>query len=166
MSAIAKSVLADLDQELDNTRKVLSRIPEAHLGYRPHEKSWPLQHLATHIADFGEWGVITLATDVLNFADPMPPKTASPTTGEEFVARFNEKMAKFQEMLSATTDAHLMETWTMKNGDDVIMAMPRIAVLRSMIVNHMIHHRAQLTMYFRLLDVPVPGLYGPSADEQ
>ncbi|MBL0169881.1 MAG: hypothetical protein IPP90_03980 [Gemmatimonadaceae bacterium] len=111
------------------------------------------------------WGVITLKQDVLDFAVPFPPGPPVPTTAAGFVAQFDERMAGFTAALAEATDAQMMETWTMKNGDEVLMAMPRIAVLRGMVVNHMIHHRAQLTIYYRLVGVPVPGLYGPSADE-
>ncbi len=165
MSALAQTALADLDHEIANTRRVLERVPADHLDFTPHAKSWPLQKLANHLTDFGMWGEITLATDVLDFAAPMPPNPPAPTTAEGFLAQFDERIARFKALLDQATDAQLMATWTMKNGDAVIMAMPRIAVLRSFIISHMIHHRAQLTIYFRLLDIPVPGLYGPSADE-
>lgn len=165
ISAIAQGALADLDHEIAGTRNMLERVPEAQLSFTPHAKSWPLQKLADHLTDFGTWGVMTLATDVLDFAAPMPPRPTAPTTAAAFVAQFDSRMAEFKALLAVATDEQLMQTWTMKNGDAVIMAMPRIAVLRNMIVNHMIHHRAQLTIYYRLLDVPVPGLYGPSADE-
>lgn len=164
-SSIAQSVLADLDHEVANTRKMLALVPADHLDFSPHTKSWPLQKLANHLTDFPTWGVITLKQDVLDMAVPFPTPPPMPTTGAGFVAVFDERMTAFSAALAGASDAQMMETWTMKNGDAVIMAMPRIAVMRSMIINHMIHHRAQLTIYFRLLNVPVPGMYGPSADE-
>jgi uncharacterized damage-inducible protein DinB len=146
MSALAQTALADLDHEIANTRRVLERVPADHLDFTPHAKSWPLQKLANHLTDFGMWGEITLATDVLDFAAPMPPNPPAPTTAEGFLAQFDERIARFKALLDQATDAQLMATWTMKNGDAVIMAMPRIAVLRSFIINHMIHHRAQLDL--------------------
>ncbi len=165
MSKIAEAALADLDHEIGLTRRMLERVPAAHLDFTPHKKSWTLQKLANHLTDFGMWGEMTLTTEVLDFAHPMPPGPPAPTTAEGFVAQFDERMARFKAALAAASDEQMMGTWTMRNGETVIMAMPRVAVLRGMVVNHMIHHRAQLTIYYRLLDVPVPGLYGPSADE-
>jgi CTP:molybdopterin cytidylyltransferase MocA/uncharacterized damage-inducible protein DinB len=166
MSAIAQSGLADLEHEVANTRKMLERVPADHLDYTPHTKSWPLGKLANHLCDFPWWGEVTLTTSGLNFAEPMPPRPPQPTDAAGFLAQFDERMTKFRTALAAATDAQMMETWTMTNGDAVLMAMPKIAVLRGMVISHMIHHRAQLTLYFRMLDIPVPGLYGPSADEQ
>lgn len=165
-SSIAQSGLADLDHEVANTRKMLERVPADHLDYTPHVKSWPLGKLANHLCDFPWWGEITITTSELDFAVPMPPRPPQPTDAAGFLAQFDERMAKFRSALANVTDAQMMETWTMRNGDAVMMAMPRIAVLRGMVISHMIHHRAQLTLYFRMLDIPVPGLYGPSADEQ
>ena len=165
MSTIAQSVLADLDHEIEQTRKMLARVPADHLAFTPHEKSWPLQRLANHLTDFPMWGEVTLRQDVLDFADPMPPAPPVPTTADGFVAQFDARMVGFRQALAEATDAQMMETWTMKNAGVTLMAMPRVAVLRSMVLNHMIHHRAQLTIYYRLVGVSVPGLYGPSADE-
>ncbi len=166
MSAIATSALADLDHEVSQTRRMLERVPADHLDFSPHLKSWPLGKLANHLTDFPMWGSITLQTPELDFATPFPPGPPMPTTAAGFVAQFDERMTTFRAALAKATDAQMMETWTMRNGEQVLMSMPRVGVLRSMVINHMIHHRAQLTLYFRLLDVPVPGLYGPSADEQ
>jgi uncharacterized damage-inducible protein DinB len=144
---------------------MLSLVPADKLDFTPHAKSWPLGKLARHLTDFGMWGAVTLQTEELNFAEPMPPGPPMPTDAAGFVKLLDDNMAGFNTALASATDEQLMGTWTMKNGDAVIMAMPRVAVLRGMVINHMIHHRAQLTIYYRLLDIPVPGLYGPSADE-
>jgi CTP:molybdopterin cytidylyltransferase MocA/uncharacterized damage-inducible protein DinB len=165
MSSVATRALADLDHEIDGTRRMLERVPADHLDFTPHPKSWPLQKLANHLTDFGMWGEMTLTTDVLDFAQPMPPNPPAPTTAAGFVAQFDERMARFKASLATATDEQMMGTWTMRSGDTVLMAMSRVAVIRNMVISHMIHHRAQLTMYYRLLDIPVPGLYGPSADE-
>ena len=165
MSTIAQLVLADLAQEITATRRMLERIPVAHLDYTPHPKSWPLNKLAHHLAEFGDFGAITITQDALDFSQPMqrPPM---PETAEGFVAMFDAGMGRFQAALAGITDEGMQAPWTMRNGETVIMSLPRMAVLRGMVMNHMIHHRAQLTMYYRMLDVPVPGLYGPSADDK
>jgi len=163
--SLVHTALADLEHEMANTRKMLERIPEAHLDFTPHEKSWPLGKLANHLLDFGMWGTVTLTTSELDFAQPMPPFTA-PTTAAGFVAVFDERLDGFRKALAAVTDEQLMETWTLRMGPQVLMAQPKLAMLRGMVISHMIHHRAQLTLYYRLLGVSVPGLYGPSADEQ
>jgi CTP:molybdopterin cytidylyltransferase MocA/uncharacterized damage-inducible protein DinB len=164
--SLVHTALADLDHEMANTRKMLERIPEGHLDFTPHEKSWPLGKLANHLTDFGMWGEMTITTSELDFEQPMPPRPPTPTTAAGFVAQFDAGLEAFRTALATVTDEQLMETWTMRSGAHVIMAMPKLGVLRGMVISHMIHHRAQLTMYYRLLNVPVPGLYGPSADEQ
>jgi len=166
MSSIARSALADLEHEMSNTRRMLERIPEGHLDFKPHAKSWPLAKLADHLTEFPWWGEVTLTQSMLDFAAPMPPRPAPPTTAAGFVQQFDDRLVRFREALAVATDEAMMETWTLKNGEVVIMAMPRVSVLRSTVISHMIHHRAQLSIYFRMLDVPLPGLYGPSADEQ
>lgn len=164
-SMIAQTALADLDHEVSQTRRMLELVPADHLDFTPHAKSWPLSKLARHLTDFGMWGRITLTTDGLNFADPFPPLPPAPADAAGFVKLLEDGMAGFKEELAKATDEQMMGIWTMKNGDEVIIAMPRVAVLRSFVISHMIHHRAQLTIYYRLLGIPVPGLYGPSADE-
>ena len=163
-SAVAQSALADLDHEMANTRRMLERVPEAHLAYTPHEKSWTLGKLAEHLLDFPMFGTVALTTTELDFSKPQP-RAESPKTAAEFVARFDATLAELKQALANSTDADLMATWTMRSGEHVVMALPRIAVLRGMVVSHMIHHRAQLTLYYRALNVSVPALYGPSADE-
>ncbi len=163
--SIAQTAFADLDHEFANTRRMLERIPADHLDYTPHPKSWPLRKLAAHLTDFGGWGSYTIQHPVLDFATPQPPRPPM-NSAEDFLKAFDEGVAGFKAAMPGTTDEQMMETWTMKNGDAVIMSMPKLAVLRGMVISHMIHHRAQLTLYYRMLDIPVPGLYGPSADEQ
>ena len=165
MSMIAQSALADLEHEMSNTRRMLERVPETKLDFSPHPKSWPLGKLANHITDFPWWGSFTLESTEIDFAAPFPPQVV-PTTTAGFLQQFDERLTKFREVLAKATDAQMMETWTVRNGETVLMAMPRVAILRGMVISHMIHHRAQLSIYLRMLDVPMPGMYGPSADEQ
>ncbi|QJR37558.1 DinB family protein [Gemmatimonas groenlandica] len=163
--SLVQSALSDLDHEMAQTRKMLERVPEAHLDFTPHPKSWPLQKLANHLTDFGIWGTVTITTSELDFAEPTP-RSEVPTTAAGFVAQFDARLADFKAALATVTDEQLGETWTLRMGPQVLMAMPKLSVLRTSVISHMIHHRAQLTIYYRLLGVPVPGLYGPSADEQ
>jgi len=159
------TVLADLDHELAQTRRLLERIPEAHLDYTPHPKSWPLRSLATHVVNLAQWGVITITTTGIDFLAPSPPHPVL-NRAVEFTALWDAHVAAFRQVLATASDEALQATWTATAGEAVAFAMPRIAVLRGMVLNHLIHHRAQLTVYYRLLDVPLPPLYGPTADER
>lgn len=165
MSTLASVALADLEHEFAATRRMFERLPESQLAFTPHPKSWPLGHLAIHLLDPPLWGEVTCTTTTLAFDEPMPAKV-SPTTAAEFLAIWDERVVQFTRTLAGMSDEALRVTWQATAGGKVVMSMPRITVLRTMVINHMIHHRAQLTMYYRLLDVPVPGLYGPSADER
>jgi len=165
MSTLQHTALMDLDQEFASTRRMLERLPEDRLDFTPHPKSWTLGTLATHLLDPPLWAQITCASTELNFDAPMPPK-ATPTLAADFVRIWDERVAECKATLARMTDDDLQVTWQATAGGHVVMSMPRIAVLRSMVLNHMIHHRAQLSMYYRLLDVPLPGMYGPSADEK
>jgi CTP:molybdopterin cytidylyltransferase MocA/uncharacterized damage-inducible protein DinB len=165
VSTLLPTALMDLDQEFASTRRMLERIPDDRLDFSPHARSWPLGKLATHLLDPPLWAEITCTTTVLDFDAPMPPK-AMPATTADFVRVWDERVAACRTTLAGLSDADLQVPWEARAGGQVVMRMPRIAVLRSMVINHMIHHRAQLSMYFRLLDVPLPGLYGPTADER
>ena len=156
--------LGDLEHELATTRRVLERVPTAHLGYKPHEKSFTLQQLAAHTANISGWGTTTMTTDALDFAQPME-QPALPTTTEELVAAFDAGAARLRAAIEGASDEALRATWTARRGERVIFALPRVGVLRGFIVSHLIHHRAQLGVYLRLLDLPVPSMYGPTADE-
>jgi uncharacterized damage-inducible protein DinB len=164
MKTLAQTVLLDLDQEFAGTRRMFERLPVEHAAFTPHVKSWPLGKLAIHLLDPPLWGEVTCTTTTLAFDGPMPAKV-SPTTVPEFLQIWDERVSQFKATLSGMNDEAMEETWQATMGGRVIMSMPRITVLRTVVMNHMIHHRAQLTMYYRLLDVPVPGLYGASADE-
>ncbi|WP_053333639.1 DinB family protein [Gemmatimonas phototrophica] len=165
MSKLSQTVLMDLDQEFAGTRRMFERLPVDKLDFTPHAKSWPLGKLAIHLLDPGLWGTVTCTTTELAFDGPMPAKV-DPKTIDDFLAIHDERVAQFKSVLATMSDADLQVTWQATMGGHPVMSMPRIAVLRSVVLNHMIHHRAQMTMYYRLLEVPVPGLFGPSADEQ
>jgi uncharacterized damage-inducible protein DinB len=165
--SIGASLLPELDQEVANTRRALERIPDGAFSYKPHDKSFSMMELANHLARIPGWGSATLTTDSMDL-DPekgefVPPDPAE--TVQAVLEVFDEGARGLRAALEAASDEELMKPWTLTSGDQVFFTMPRIAVIRGMILNHMIHHRGQLTVYLRLNDLPVPALYGPSADE-
>ncbi len=161
---IIDAMIQELQHEGIATRKALERVPEDKFGWKPHDKSMTLARLASHTAEIPHWAGVTLTTDEFVF-DPAGyvPEVAS--TSKELVAMFDKYMAAAVEVMKGTSNERLMTTWRMKKGDQLIFELPRIAVLRTMILNHIVHHRGQLTVYLRLLNVPVPSIYGPSADD-
>lgn len=156
--------LAEFDSEMAGTRKTLERIPTDKLSWKPHEKSFTMASLAGHLAELPHWATSTLAADELNLKGPFERKP--PESTEQILATFDRNVTAARELLAATNDATLLENWTLKVEDKPMFTMPRTQVLRAFVLSHAIHHRAQLTVYLRLLDVAVPGLYGPSADEK
>ncbi len=164
--AISESLLPEIEQEAAATRRLLERVPEDKLSWKPHEKSMPLGRLATHLAELPEWGVSALAVDEFDVSppggEPFVP-TQLPSVSE-IVELFDSNLGKFVEILGSTKDEAFSEPWTLKAGGQDIFTEPRLAVLR-MTLNHIIHHRGQLTVFLRLCDVPLPGTYGPSADD-
>jgi uncharacterized damage-inducible protein DinB len=162
--SISASLLPELEHEYANTRKMLERVPEASFGWKPHEKSMTLGTLAGHVAEVPDWMDITINRDVLDFAEfkYVPPVH---TTTASLLAAFDKSAAAAKAALAAATDEQLFQNWTMRNGEQVFFTMPKVAVVRSFVMNHLVHHRGQLSVYLRLLDVPLPGMYGPTADE-
>jgi uncharacterized damage-inducible protein DinB len=162
--SIAQSMLPEFDHEMSNTRTTLARIPLDKLEWKPDPKSMSLGQLAVHVTEMVGWGTMTLETESLamNPGDHTPFKI---TSKEQLLGEFDKNAAGLRAALSSASDEDLMKMWTLKIGGTVLFSMPKAAVMRSMIMNHIIHHRAQLTVYYRLNGVPVPALYGPSADE-
>ncbi len=158
------TMIPEFDHEFAETRKSLERIPEDKFDWKPHEKSFSLHQLAAHIAETPHWVPVTLNMD--EFDIDAPYDRVVPETKEEILAHFDEGVAEARTMIEASTSDQLETTWSMKKGGEVTMSMPKGVVLRSFILNHNVHHRAQLGVYLRMLDVPVPGHYGPSADEK
>ncbi len=161
--SLAQSLLPQFIHEFGNTRKTLVRVPFEKADFRPHPKSMTLIALAGHIANIPSWANFTLRTPSLDLATVSPNQ--APASLEAMLAGFDDAAAKALEALAATTDEELHAPWTLSMGEQVFFTQPRLAVLRSMVLSHLIHHRGQLTVYLRMNDVPVPGLYGPSADE-
>jgi uncharacterized damage-inducible protein DinB len=164
--SITQSMLPEFDHEMANTRRTLERVPDDKWDWKPHPKSGTMGWLANHIAFMPGWATDTLTTDSFDFA-PNGKQIELPSTKNraEALALFDKGVAATREALKLATDAQLMQPWSLLQNGKPIFTMPRIAILRGMILNHTIHHRAQLCVYFRLNDVPVPALYGPSADE-
>ncbi len=164
---IAQAMLPEFDQEMANTRKTLERVPEGKFDWKPHPKSGTMVWLAGHVANLPSWINSTFDQDSFDLepggVQPTPPPM--PKTTAEILAMFDKNRDAARKSLAAVSDEHLMKSWTLLKNGKALLTLPRIAVLRGFILNHMIHHRAQLCVYLRMNDVPVPGLYGPSADE-
>jgi uncharacterized damage-inducible protein DinB len=168
LMAMNQAILAEFDKEIESTRRTLERIPDDTLGWKPHEKSGTMAWLASHVANLPMWVTVTMTTEVLDFAAPPDPKMPSPKeakSAKELVEFLDTNAKNARAAIAAASDSDLMKSWTLKQGDKTFFTIPKVAVLRSFVLNHLIHHRGQLTMYMRLKNIPVPALYGPSADE-
>jgi uncharacterized damage-inducible protein DinB len=165
--SINEALLPEFDQEMANTRKVLERCPEDKYGWKPHEKSFSMGALASHVAGIPGWGADTITKDSFDYAPvgQEPYKEEPATSRQELLEKFDKNIVTMRAALADASDDHLMKPWSLLAGGQTVFTMPRVAVIRSMIMNHGIHHRAQLGVYLRLNDVPVPAIYGPSADE-
>jgi uncharacterized damage-inducible protein DinB len=156
--------IGELQHEAATTRKILERVPEDKFGWQPHEKSMSFSRLATHVVEMFNWIKVTLETPELDFAG-MDFKPFEPATNAELLELFDKNIAESVEALTNASDETFSENWTMRNGEQIYFTMPKMQVLRSFCLNHIIHHRGQLSVYLRLNDIPVPEIYGPSADE-
>jgi len=163
--ALNKALIAELTHEAKNTRKILERVPEEHFGWKPHEKSMSLQKIATHLAEIPTWVNLTVGQNELNFATWQRTPTPCNST-KEIVELFDKNLEAAVKCLEEATDESLHEKWTMRNGEHVIYELPKTVAVRNLALNHTVHHRGQLSVYLRLLDVAVPGMYGPSADDK
>lgn len=166
-TSMMQALLPEFDHEMASTRRVLERVPDDRPDYRPHHKSMTIARLAGHLTDIPWWAVAALTRKDY---DMQPPGGAAReryvmTTRDALLARFDAEVAAARAALVAASDAELDQPWTLKRDGHVLFTMPRASVLRSFVLNHTIHHRAQLGVYLRLNDVPVPSIYGPSADE-
>ncbi len=162
--SIAQSMLGEFDHEMASTRTTLERIPVAKLDYKPDPKSMSMGQLAGHIVEMVGWGGMTLTTDSMDM-NPGDHKPFIPTSQEQLLSEFDKNLKATRATLAGMSDEDMMKTWSLRIAGNTLFSMPRVGVMRTMIMNHLIHHRAQLTVYYRLNGVPVPALYGPSADE-
>jgi len=166
--SVSEALLSEFDQEMANTRKTLERVPENKFGWKPHEKSGSMAWLAGHLADLSSWTMHTIKQDAIDIAPPGEPPMAPfiPKSTKELLDRFDKNAADARQALVGLKDSELGKPWSLLQGGQKLMTMPKAVCLRFWCFNHLIHHRAQLGVYLRLNNVPVPAIYGPSADEQ
>jgi len=163
---ISQALLPEFDNEMANTRKTLERVPDDKFAWKPHEKSFPMGDLATHLANLPSWASFTIGQDSLDIApNGEPTKTMPLNSQSEVIENFDKNVAAARAAIAGASDEHLFGNWSLLANGKILMTLPRVAVLRSFVMNHLIHHRAQLGVYLRLNDIPVPSIYGPSADE-
>lgn len=163
--SISQQLLGEFDQEMATTRKMLDRYPEGKVEWRPHEKSMTLGRLAGHVAETPWWAVETMRVEKLQ-VDPKAYKAVIATSREQILKYFDENIKNARAAIANASDEDLKKDWTFLMDGKPVFTMPRLAVLRAFVLSHLIHHRGQLTVYYRLNGVPVPAIYGPSADEQ
>ncbi len=161
---LSETLLAEFQQEAQGTRKLLALVPFDKADYKPHEKSMTLKSLAVHVAGIAGWWKECLVSDVLDFSvGDFKPKPIEST--DELLAYFDGLMESSSKILSEINEDEFGKPWTMRNGEQIYFTMPKAAVTRTWCLNHWYHHRGQLTVYLRLLDVPLVGMYGPTADD-
>lgn len=160
---IKQSLLIELERETKNTARILERLSDEHLAWKPHVKSMSVKALANHIVNLHQWAQYVLAKPVFDFHVDFHPEVA--TTVDELLTNLEAGYSVSKQLIEASSEESWLENWTMQAGDHVIVTLPRAEAMRYIVTNHLIHHRGQLTVYLRLLDLPVPGLYGPSADD-
>jgi uncharacterized damage-inducible protein DinB len=165
--AMSETLLPEFDHEMANTRKTLERVPDDKLAWKPHDKSMTMGRLAGHLAEIPHWTKETIDKDELDIAPPgAPPYQPAPLNSrKEMLEAFDKHVASARAAIAGAADANLMKPWSLLAGGKTVLTMPKIGVLRSFVMNHSIHHRAQLGVYLRLNNIPVPAIYGPSADE-
>jgi uncharacterized damage-inducible protein DinB len=162
---IAETILPEFDREMASTRRMLERFPEDKVEWRPHETCMTMGRLAGHVAELAGWVVPTMAQDKLE----MDPKTYNPAiikSRADALKQFDETVKTARAAIAGASDETFMKPWTFVAGGQTVFTMPKIAVYRSFVMNHMIHHRGQLAAFYRVAGVKVPSLYGPSKDEQ
>lgn len=163
-NTLGTAFLAELEQEAKVAREVLSRVPADKFDWKPHDKSMSFGKLASHVAEMIGWTGPTLDHPELDFAK-MDYKPFEPKNNEELLEFFDKNLAEASDVLKNMTDDRFIEPWSLRNGETIYFTMPKIVAMRSFVMNHIVHHRGQLSVYLRLNDIPVPSMYGPSADE-
>ncbi|NBD24752.1 DinB family protein [Paenibacillus glycinis] len=158
-------IIGDAAKELAATRLVLERLPEEHMAWKPHEKSMALGGLSTHLINLVNWQVAMFQYPEFDLST-VPQRREALQKRSEFLEEFDASVSKLEQLLAECDEKSLGEEWTLRHGDRIILRQPRAAAFRTVGISHMIHHRAQLGVYLRLLDIPVPGMYGPSADDR
>ena len=164
--SLANALLPEFDNEMANTRKTLERVPDEKFDWKPHQKSTPMGGLVTHLANLPSWGSLAVGSDSFDMAPGgVPVRTTPCNSTQEALETFDKNVTAAREAIAGASDEELFRPWALLAGGNTLLTMPKIAVLRNFVMNHTIHHRAQLGVYLRLNDLPVPSIYGPSADE-
>ena len=164
--SISEMLLPEFDREMANTRKTLERVPIEKFAWKPHEKSGSMGWLASHVATVARFATVAITTDSLDLAVPGAMRGVQiAESREELLKSFDETVATARAAIAGASDEHFAKPWTLLLGEKTLMSQPRFEVVRNYMMNHHIHHRAQLTVYLRMNDAPLPALYGPSADE-
>jgi uncharacterized damage-inducible protein DinB len=165
--SISASLLPEYDNEMKLTRTCLERVPDAKWGWAPHPRSMTIGKLASHLAESLGWAEVAITSAEFDVEPPGAPgyESALYKNTAEVLAKFDAGAAKTRAAIEGASDEHLFQMWSLLKGGQKVLTMPRVAVIRNFLLNHTIHHRGQLSVYLRLCDVPVPSIYGPSADE-
>ena len=161
--ALKDTLLSEFDHEMGTTRRLLERLPDAQLGWKPHEKSMTLGGLATHLSNLPNWGT-TILSDVSYDLASGPPHLSPGGSSVDILSQFDAAVARTRAALDKT-DAELGAQWKLRRGDQEMFSLPRAVAFRTFVLYHLVHHRGQLSVYLRLNNVPVPAIYGPTADE-
>jgi uncharacterized damage-inducible protein DinB len=166
--SIAATFLPEFEHEMASTRRILERMPHERAAWKPHPKSFSMGDLGLHLAQLPNWLVITMNDSAFDANPPGGPPFPRPVyeSVDRTLAMFDANDAAGRAALASATDEQMLAIWTLKNGGQSVLAMPRVAIVRSFVLNHIIHHRGQMSLYLRLCDVPVPGMYGPTADDK
>ena len=164
---LSEMLLPEFDQEMVYTRRTLERVPEDKFGWKPHEKSMTLGRLAIHLAELPSWAIFTINEDELDIAPVGAPPYQPPKVNsrKELLTLFDKNAAATRPVIAGAKDAHLLKPWSLLAAGKTIFTLPRFTVLRGTVMNHIVHHRAQLGVFLRLNNIPLPAIYGPSADE-
>lgn len=163
--SIAEALLPEFDREMGVTRRLLERVPDGQFAWKPHEKSMPLGQLAALVAELPAWMNMTIERSELELATARPEGYVPPATRDAVLALFDSNVRNARAVLAGRTDAELLAPWTLRSEGKELFTMPKATVIRSFVMNHLVHHRGQLSVYLRMQNVPIPSMYGPSADE-
>ena len=160
------ALLPEYDREMGLTRKLLDRVPDGQFDWKPHPTSVTLGRLAEHLAEMPLWAAMTMTQSELEMTTQRPPDSQRPATRDAVLAMFDANLKNGRGNLAGKTDGEFMAPWTLTAGGKEVFTMPKVAVMRNFVLNHMVHHRGQFSVYLRMLGVKIPSIYGPSGDEQ
>lgn len=159
------ALLPEFDREMGLTRRLLDRVPDGQFDFKPHPTSVTLGRLAEHLTEMPQWTTITMTQDGIEMTTQRPADYVRPATRDAVLAQFDRYLKEGRGHLVGKIDGEFLAPWTLKAGGKEVFTMPKIAVMRNFVLNHMIHHRGQFAVYLRMLGVPIPSIYGPSGDE-